>query len=100
MVCATTRRRLMIGWLSIWVLTFWAVHEAQATLQCYDCHGTKSTADPRPVDTPFRNITTGGFPGNHRQHLSNGAMPKSCAPCHPGSQNYGSSHRDGMIKLS
>jgi predicted CxxxxCH...CXXCH cytochrome family protein len=74
-----------------------------AALKCYDCHGTKITAtsgDIRPEDDTYRNISSGGFVGNHRSHVSIGAEPVSCDKCHPVSRNYSSAHRDGMIKIS
>ena len=73
---------------------------ASAALQCFRCHGTNSTADIRPEDYVLRNISSGAFVGNHRTHMAAGATPGTCAKCHPGSQNYGSAHRDGMIKVS
>lgn len=74
--------------------------EALASLQCFDCHGSRVTLDNRPEDSPYRNITTGGFPGNHQRHVGYGAIPDSCQKCHPGSAGYESSHRDGHIKVS
>jgi predicted CxxxxCH...CXXCH cytochrome family protein len=73
---------------------------ASANIVCYECHGSKTPADYRPVDAPYRNITTGGFQGNHRTHLSSADSFNGCARCHPGSNNYTSSHRDGKIKLA
>ncbi|HZV80847.1 MAG TPA: CxxxxCH/CxxCH domain-containing protein, partial [Geobacteraceae bacterium] len=73
---------------------------AEAALKCYDCHGSNSTRDIRPVDWSYRNISSGGFVGNHRSHVTFGAAGARCAACHPGSDNYDSAHRDGMIKLS
>lgn len=76
---------------------------AAAALQCYDCHGTKITAnsgDIRPEDDTYRNVSSGGFIGNHRSHIPFGATAFSCAKCHPGSENYDAAHRDGMIKVS
>lgn len=73
---------------------------AEASISCYDCHGSKKTADFRPLDDSYRNITTGGFQGKHRTHLPAYAGPANCAICHPGSESYNSSHRDGLIKLS
>ncbi|HEY5973183.1 MAG TPA: CxxxxCH/CxxCH domain-containing protein, partial [Geobacteraceae bacterium] len=70
------------------------------SLLCSDCHGTRTPADNRPIDAAFRNITTGGFPGNHRSHVSSGALPMNCSPCHPGVQSYTANHRDGRIKVS
>lgn len=73
---------------------------AVAALKCYDCHGTSTTMDPRPEDTSFRNISSGGVQGSHRKHVAAPAGPASCAKCHPGSDSYTSSHRDGQIRLS
>ncbi|OGU18065.1 MAG: cytochrome C [Geobacteraceae bacterium GWC2_53_11] len=75
-------------------------NQAYASLQCYDCHGTRVTRDIRPEDAPFRNHSTGGFKGNHRRHLASGATPDACQKCHPGSTEYVSGHGNGTIKLS
>ena len=71
-----------------------------AALECYDCHGTKSTQSIRPEDATHRNISSGGFVGSHRNHVSWGATRSSCEKCHSGSRNYSSAHRNGMIKVS
>ncbi|NVN98044.1 MAG: CxxxxCH/CxxCH domain-containing protein [Geobacteraceae bacterium] len=71
-----------------------------AAAQCYDCHGSKSGQDYRPLDDAFRNRSSGGFQGNHRTHLQSSARAADCAPCHPGSSGYNSSHRNGVIELS
>jgi predicted CxxxxCH...CXXCH cytochrome family protein len=72
-----------------------------AALSCNSCHGT--SGDIRPVDTTdttsFRNITTGGFAGNHRTHMSVTTNPASCIPCHNNS-GYTSSHRTGKINFN
>lgn len=73
---------------------------ASTAIACFQCHGTTSPADYRPLDSSYRNITTGGFVGNHRTHMGESATPSSCAVCHPGSGSYTSSHRDGKIKVS
>lgn len=73
---------------------------AEASLQCYDCHGTRSSGDNRPLDAAYRNVTTGGFQGTHRNHLPPNATGASCVICHPGSDGYATSHRDGLIQLS
>jgi len=89
---------------STWVFIFWvflvfSVGTAAAELQCYDCHGTKSSQDIRPEDDLFRNPSSGGFVGNHRNHIRTAATPASCAVCHPGSSSYTPSHRDGQLKI-
>ena len=73
---------------------------AVAGISCYDCHGSRNTADFRPVDDTYRNITTGGFQGKHRTHLAENAGSASCAICHRGSDVYLTSHRDGLVSLT
>jgi len=74
--------------------------KAEAALACYNCHGTNSTQDIRPEDASFRNISSGGFRGNHRTHIGEGAEAAACSKCHPGSAAYSSSHRDGLIRMA
>ncbi|SNB46002.1 CxxxxCH/CxxCH domain-containing protein [Geobacter sp. DSM 9736] len=72
-------------------------------LECYDCHGTRispSSGDYRPLDASSRDTSTGGFPGNHRSHLSPPSSPSECEKCHPGSAAYTAGHRDGVISLA
>ena len=91
------------SFFSMWpviLLVLLAAQNSWAALGCNDCHGQKSPADIRPLDLTYRNVTTGGFPGNHSTHLPNGVTPGQCAVCHPGSDKYLSNHRDGRIKLS
>ncbi|NJD91174.1 MAG: CxxxxCH/CxxCH domain-containing protein, partial [Geobacter sp.] len=73
---------------------------ASAELNCYDCHGSKVNRDMRPLDAGFRNPSSGGFSGNHRSHVAEGAAALNCAKCHPGSQDNNAGHRDGLIRLS
>jgi predicted CxxxxCH...CXXCH cytochrome family protein len=69
-------------------------------IECFDCHGSKSPPDFRPVDSLTRNAETGGFIGSHRKHLDAAAKPADCTKCHPGSEKYSSSHRNGLISVS
>jgi len=76
---------------------------ALATLQCYDCHGTKlspNSGDVRPIDSPLRNISSGGFTGNHQTHMDAAASQATCVKCHPGSADYTRSHRNGVITMA
>lgn len=84
----------------LYLLVFIYTVSAQAAIQCYDCHGIRGIFDSRPADDQFRNLSTGGFPGNHSTHMAAPGSPAACSKCHPGSDKYTSSHRDGMIKLS
>lgn len=86
------------------VLAFLAVtgqRNADAAIQCYDCHGTSATTDYRPNDSAYRNISTGAFKGSHKTHMAAGATPANCAPCHGvAAASYATSHRDGFIDLA
>ncbi|RII26037.1 MAG: CxxxxCH/CxxCH domain-containing protein, partial [Geobacter sp.] len=87
----------------LWLLAFGACLPygiAEASLQCYDCHGTRNSHDIRPEDSPFRNPSSGGFPGNHRTHMDATAVAATCAKCHPGSASKTASHREGLIAVS
>ncbi len=76
------------------------VVSASAEFQCNGCHGTSNPVDYRPVDDSSRNISNGGFIGNHRTHLDSSASSAGCGVCHPGSSSYSVSHRENMIKIS
>ncbi len=76
---------------------------AEAALECYTCHGSIAAQDVRPLDALFRDISSGGFRGNHRTHMGTRvsvAESGRCSACHPGSEAYNGGHRDGKIKLS
>lgn len=78
-------------------------HSVHAELDCYECHGTKTPPDYRPLDDSSRNPATGGFRGNHRTHLGPASGPGSCNACHAGSHGtpstYTPDHSDGKIAL-
>lgn len=61
---------------------------------CIDCHGMP------PVDAPYRNITTGGFRGNHQTHLPKSATANNCVPCHDAAAGYTTGHMDGTIRVA
>jgi predicted CxxxxCH...CXXCH cytochrome family protein len=66
--------------------------------QCYDCHG--SLNDVRPIDSSYRNITTGGFVGSHLKHIAAVTTAVStCVPCH-GVAPASMSHRNGLINFT
>ncbi len=92
-------QRLGVCWFIALSLLCYAL-PVVASIRCYDCHGTRSPVDYRPVDAPYRNITSGGFQGSHHSHMPATAGPSSCTHCHSNSDGYTASHRQGRIKLS
>ena len=75
-----------------------APQQYQFTASCYDCHG--SSNDIRPVDAPFRNITTGGLLGNHRTHLGSTTDKNVCEKCHAGSNVYLTGHMNELVEMT
>ena len=72
---------------------------SRAAIQCYQCHGTPSGSDFRPIDAVSRNYSTGGFMGNHRSHMAVPASPDTCRKCH-NNQDYTPNHRNDFINFS
>ncbi|KAF0220375.1 MAG: Cytochrome [Geobacteraceae bacterium] len=69
-------------------------------MECYQCHGVTNPPDYRPVDSPYRNISSGGFQGNHRTHMVPAAGASSCSKCHQETAEYGPGHRNSLIEIS
>ncbi|GAM11651.1 geobacter CxxxxCH...CXXCH motif protein [Geobacter sp. OR-1] len=69
-------------------------------IECYECHGTKDPIDFRPIDDAYRNVSTGGFQGNHRTHTSMDNTKQQCEFCHSGSSLYNQGHRSGKIDIA
>jgi predicted CxxxxCH...CXXCH cytochrome family protein len=86
--------KIIFPWLFSSVFFFIAAVSAHGASLCNDCHGMP------PIDAAYRNITTGGFKGNHQTHQPPSATPSSCEPCHPGSSSYVSGHEDGVITIA
>ncbi|SNB47391.1 CxxxxCH/CxxCH domain-containing protein [Geobacter sp. DSM 9736] len=83
-----------------------AAQQYQHANACYDCHGTASTDpgnppdDVRPLDSAYRNLTTGGFKGSHRTHISPTTDPDTCEKCHGDLSAYTTAHMDEKIDLA
>lgn len=92
-------RRGVVSLLLLSVSVLIGTGVCEAAIQCYDCHGTSSNSDYRPVDAAARNYSTGGVVGNHRTHMAYPAGPAECTKCH-GNSGYSAGHRDGKIELS
>ena len=86
--------------LIVTAVLFLSPFPSRASIECYQCHGTQTPVDYRPLDSSTRNAATGGFQGNHRTHMGNTASPYTCNKCHPGSGTRTSAHVSGVIKIS
>ncbi|MDD2735844.1 MAG: CxxxxCH/CxxCH domain-containing protein [Desulfuromonadaceae bacterium] len=69
---------------------------------CSSCHAQPGqTTDIRPVDSAFRNITTGGIKGSHVKHIPLATVDaNACTPCHAGAASYVTKHRDGFVNVT
>lgn len=70
----------------------WCAPPSQYSQGCSDCHGMP------PIDSQFRNLTTGSFNGNHQRHASSSAS--SCVCCHPGAASFGYGHMTSIVFVS
>lgn len=90
--------------IAVLILSYNIIYPSQTlALECYQCHGSKiseTSGDFRPVDSPYRNISTGGFQGNHRTHIPESAGINICGKCHTDAGSYDSLHRNGVIQIS
>ena len=93
-------RKLLLGAVTAVVVSspVYALTPPNDINACFDCHG--STNDIRPLDSGFRNVSTGAFSGNHRTHISTATTVSNvCAVCH-GPAPVAMNHRDGKIYLN
>ena len=69
---------------------------------CFTCHApVGSTTDIRPVESTYRNITTGSIKGSHAKHIPAATVnPIDCNACHAGSSAFTTSHRNGFINVT
>ena len=94
------KQHICLCMLILACMTTFSTESVEAAIPCYGCHGTYIPIDYRPVDSSFRNPSSGGFPGNHSTHMGAPATTVACGICHPGSSSYNASHRNGLIKVS
>jgi len=70
---------------------------------CLTCHApVGSTTDIRPVESTYRNITTGSIRGSHARHIPLATTDaNACTPCHgSAASSYLTKHRDGFITVT
>lgn len=71
------------------------VGEAGTISSCSGCHGMP------PKDDTFRNYSSGGFVGNHSEHLPASAVPNDCVKCHGSAvTTYTYSHRGAPTSIA
>ena len=105
---------VMLSLLSV-VSVLVMANESYAAMDCGSCHGNGinpatgqliTSTDMRPVDSTFRNITTGGFAGSHQSHMKAAVAPNAtaavtaCAACHSNTGAYSTGHRSGTITFA
>jgi len=68
---------------------------------CFTCHAPLgSSTDIRPVESTYRNITTGSIRGSHAKHIPAVTVDaNTCTPCH-GSVISSTNHRNGFINVT
>ena len=91
-ICLFVSLLLSIGILLAVSLPAAASSQYQYPASCQDCHGLP------PNDSLYRNITSGGFVGNHGTHAA--GTSATCARCHNGSDLYLYGHMNDRIDLS
>ena len=95
--CLTTELRHYLVW-STFIIALLIVSNGRAEMPplyaqgCNDCHGMP------PLDSPYRNISTGSFKGNHQTHAS--SQRTSCSRCHSSSSSFSYGHMEGSITLT
>ena len=70
---------------------------------CLTCHAAVgSTTDIRPVESTYRNITSGSIRGSHAKHIPTPTLDaNTCTPCHGTAvASYQANHRDGFINVT
>jgi predicted CxxxxCH...CXXCH cytochrome family protein len=70
---------------------------------CFTCHAPVGSAtDIRPVESTYRNITTGSIRGSHAKHIpAPTLLASACNPCHgSAASGYDTKHRDGFITVT
>lgn len=95
------RARLLL----VLAVTFSSVAILNSTAEaatCATCHAAPGqSGDIRPLDSAYRNITTGAFLGNHQTHLGPASPAADCAKCHgAAAASYSASHRNTAIEIS
>lgn len=93
---AVSKGFLVASLISLFVIVNTADSEpAFGTSSCDECH------EMPPLDAAYRNISTGGFKGNHLTHNPpKTAPPVACDKCHSGSSQYTTAHRNGFINIT
>ena len=68
---------------------------------CFTCHAPLGSAsDIRPVESTYRNITTGSIRGSHAKHIPTATTDaNTCSPCH-GPVISSTNHRNRFINVT
>lgn len=68
---------------------------------CFTCHApVGSSTDIRPVESTWRNITTGSIKGSHAKHIKAATTSAlDCVACHTGANGYTTNHTNALIDV-
>ena len=98
----TTSLRVLVA-LTLTFLSLAGLAGKAEAASCLTCHApVGSTTDIRPVESTYRNITSGSIRGSHAKHIPAPTMDaNTCTPCHgTAAASYQSNHRDGFINVT
>ncbi|MFZ4855046.1 MAG: CxxxxCH/CxxCH domain c-type cytochrome [Desulfuromonadaceae bacterium] len=96
----TRSLRVLIALTLMFVSLAWLSGLAEAAT-CFTCHApTGSATDIRPVESTYRNITTGSIRGSHAKHIPTATTDaNTCTPCH-GPVINSTNHRNRFINVT
>ena len=95
--------RLLVS-LALVTACFVGLSSSAEAATCFTCHApVGSTTDIRPVESTYRNYSTGSIKGSHLKHIpAITTAASSCVPCHTGASGYSANHSilsGNMIQL-
>ncbi|MDD2735843.1 MAG: CxxxxCH/CxxCH domain-containing protein [Desulfuromonadaceae bacterium] len=98
----TTSIRVLVA-LTLTLISLAGLPGKAEAATCLTCHApVGSTTDIRPVESTYRNITTGSVKGSHAKHIPAATLDaNACASCHgTAASGYLTNHRNGFITVT
>lgn len=98
----TTSIRVLVA-LTLTLVSLASLSGKAEAATCLTCHApVGSTTDIRPVESTYRNITSGSIIGSHAKHIPAATLDaNTCSPCHgSAASGYATKHRNGFITVT